>query len=42
MSLTKVFHGITSCYAQFKVPFLWELKVAVHPELVEGSHTCTF
>jgi len=34
--------GIACCYAQFKVPLSWELSVAVYPELVEGSLTCTF
>jgi len=32
-------YGIACCYAQFKVPLLWELSVAVYPELVEGSLT---
>jgi len=34
--------GIACCYAQFKVPLSWELSVAVHPELVEGSLTSAF
>jgi len=31
-----------AAYYQFKVPLSWELSVAVYPELVEGSLTCTF
>jgi len=34
--------GVACCYAQFKVPLLWKLSVAVYPELVEGSLTLSF
>jgi hypothetical protein len=40
--LTAVILFNACCYAQFKVPLSWELSVAVYPELVEGSLTCTF
>gem|GEM_PF-2816171 len=35
-------YGIAGCYAQFKVPLSWELRVTVYPEFVEGSLTCAF